>query len=169
MVYNVYKKRDRTQSIHQTTVRNACAVCANIITSTMTHLEPKLAQERPVEEHFSRIKAPYRVQPTLRDALFCLAQLNGRQAKQLEKEAVDSLLAAQTFSCSTFRHSTPGCARQGRPASFAVAQAAEAEKNFEIVRNPGGAHRMWAEQMEENTLGDGRAGAPDGVTRTLPP
>ena len=81
-------------------------------------------------------------------------------------------------------------------------------RNFEIVRNPGGAHRMWAEQMEdklfatyqqhtgddegdstargsglnnateENTLGDGRAGAPDGgdtdlaslmdVTRDIP-
>ena len=119
MVYNVYKKRDRTQSIHQTTVRNACAVCANIITSTMTHLEPKLAQERPVEEHFSRIKAPYRVQPTLRDALFCLAQLNGRQAKQLEKEAVDSLLAAQTFSAYQTLNPKPQ-ALNPKPYTFTV-------------------------------------------------
>ena len=99
VVYNVYKKRDRSQSLHQTTVRNACALCANIITSTMTPLEPKLVQERPVEEHFSRVKAPYRGQPTLRDALFGLARLNGRQAKQLEKETVESLSAAQTVQC----------------------------------------------------------------------
>ncbi|CAE7037389.1 FEN1, partial [Symbiodinium sp. CCMP2456] len=99
VLYNVHKKRDRTQSIHQTTVRNACALCANIITCTMTPLEPKLIQERPVEEHFSKLKAPYRGQPTLRDALFSLARLNGRQAKQLEKETVDSLSAAPTVQC----------------------------------------------------------------------
>ena len=99
VVHNTYKKRDMTQSIHQTTVRNACALCANIITSTMTPLEPRLVQERPIEEHFSRLKAPYRGQPTLRDGLFSLARLNGRQAKQLEKETVDSLSAAQTAQC----------------------------------------------------------------------
>ena len=99
VVHNTYKKRDVTQSIHQTTVRNACALCANIITSTMTPLEPRLVQERPIEEHFSRLKAPYRGQPTLRDGLFSLARLNGRQAKQLEKETVDSLSAAQTAQC----------------------------------------------------------------------
>ncbi|CAE7714428.1 FEN1 [Symbiodinium sp. CCMP2592] len=99
VVYNNHKKRDKSQSIHQTTVRNAGALCANIITSTMTSLEPKLVQERPVEEHFSRVKAPYRGQPTLRDGLFGLARLNGRQAKQLEKETADSLSAAQTVQC----------------------------------------------------------------------
>ena len=96
VVYNESKKRPSAETLHITTLRNACALVSGIVTASMTGVEHRLVQERAIEEHFSRIKSPFRGHPTVRDGQQGLLCTHIKQSKLLEKETCESLSAPHT-------------------------------------------------------------------------
>ena len=96
VVHNTSKKRESWESLHVTTLRNSCALACGIVTACMTSAEHRLIQERSVEEHFSRIKAPFRGHPSVRDGQQGVLCVHAKQAKQLDKETCESLSVSHT-------------------------------------------------------------------------
>ena len=99
VVYNDQSKRDGTESIHITTLRNATALASCIITACMTSVEHRHIQEKTVEEHFSRIKSAYRGHPSVRDGQFGVLCTHAKQAKRLERETPETL--GSSSSCQS--------------------------------------------------------------------
>ena len=99
VAYNESMGRGATETLHPTTVRNACSLAASIVACCQTPLEPRGVQEIAVEEHFSRIKAPFRGQPTLRDGQYGLVRVHAKQCKLLETETDETLSASQSCQC----------------------------------------------------------------------
>ena len=96
VVFNDSKGRDGSESMHMTTVRNATALTSCIVTACLTSLEHRCIQEKAVEEHFSRIKSPYRGHPSVKDGQLGILATHAKQAKKLEQETSESLGASKT-------------------------------------------------------------------------
>ena len=69
------------------TCRNLGALCAAGIAAQMVdNAEPACLQERPIEEHFGRVKSHYRGAPTIRDSIHGTFLQHLRQLNKLNKE-----------------------------------------------------------------------------------
>ena len=65
------------------TVRNGIALC-HFFVVCKTGCEQRFVQELPIEHHFSRLKQPFRGQPSLKDFALGHRSLSSRQCRELE-------------------------------------------------------------------------------------
>ena len=80
-----YGERCRN-SLSVTTLKNAVALMHfTVVCCLCSGAEPKLLQELGIEQHFGRLKAPFRGSPSLKDFLIGHRSLCARQVKQLNR------------------------------------------------------------------------------------
>ena len=92
--HNWARRRELSESLATVTFRNVAMLCGHCVASSLCDVEPRHLTEIGIEQHFSRVKASFTGQPTLRDCQFGILKLHAKQAQELSRMSPEQIARA---------------------------------------------------------------------------